>query len=313
MSNGRLTVMIVGREALPIRAIPYVTAWRESPDSIVRALAEPATVDCGQGLRIASRYPLCAYQMFDQGHYEPIPASQWKDPVITLNSLTKRLQANEREGATDENHGPWRIDAILSLPDNVFVWLDEFESWFSMTRPMISSEGNKNRLREWQAALERPSPDLEGIDELDAELFQPAGESLCLTAMLPPEIEGKLWRYCDKGAPEPSSAPGHVVAEVSDTPKAAPGRVIDSIRTHCIATRTNILDPVIEKAIEKAGSRNTASVYQQLRDLALSEDGPFTGKIEGSSLAYTDAENKLKWLTKEALQKRLRRRAEKGE
>jgi hypothetical protein len=92
---------------------------------------------------------------------------------------------------------PWRIDAILSLPDNVFVWLNEFESWFSMTRPMISSEGDKHRLREWQAALERSSPDLEEIDELDAELFQPAGESLCLTAMLPPEIEGKLWRYGD--------------------------------------------------------------------------------------------------------------------
>jgi hypothetical protein len=106
MNNGRWTVMIGGREALPIRAIPYVTAWRESPDSIVGALAEPATIDCGKGLRIASRYALCAYQMFDQGHCEPIPASQWKDLVITLNSLTKRLRANEREGATDENHGP---------------------------------------------------------------------------------------------------------------------------------------------------------------------------------------------------------------
>ena len=197
MNNGRVTVWIGEREALPVRAIPYVTSWQESPNSIVRALTEPSTIKVGTNLAIPNRYLLVAYLMVEHEQYEPIPTSQWKDCAVALNSLTQKLKADERQDATDENYGLWRLAAIVKLPNNVFVWLDEFQSWYSATRPILHREGDSTRMSALQAA--RKHPDYEGQhgDDLEAELFQTADDSLCLTPILPPEIEGKLWRNAE--------------------------------------------------------------------------------------------------------------------
>jgi len=64
MNNGRVTVWIGEREALPVRAIPYVTSWQESPNSIVRALTEPSTIKVGTNLAIPNRYLLVAHRRF---------------------------------------------------------------------------------------------------------------------------------------------------------------------------------------------------------------------------------------------------------
>lgn len=73
MRQMAITVKIEGREALPIRAIPFVTAWQESPDSIVRALSESTVIKVGANLEIPNKYSLIAYQMGDQGRYKPVP------------------------------------------------------------------------------------------------------------------------------------------------------------------------------------------------------------------------------------------------
>ena len=190
-----ITVKIEGREALPIRAIPYVTSWQESPDSIVRALSESAVIKVGANLEIPNKHSLVAYQMRDQGGFTPVPPSQWKSLVIDINSLTKKMMADERKNATNENYGPWRIAAVLKLPDNCFLWLDEFQSWYVKTRPMLSCEEDEARTKALKK--ERAEPRTQILDDIEGELFQSANNILCLRPILPDELKGKVWRHVE--------------------------------------------------------------------------------------------------------------------
>lgn len=70
---------------------------------------------------------------------------------------------------------------------------------------------------------------------------------------------------------------------------------------------TNTLDIPIKKAIEAAGSKVMAAVYLKLRELALKEEQPFTGVIDGDALCYTTDNQRTAKLTKDALSKRLKR------
>ena len=140
----QITINIGGREALPLRAIPYVTSWNEAPDSIVHALL-------GGSVRA-----LTAHQADAQGNYDAVPASQWEAWRVTFNSLTAKSKADERAGAENENWDKWRNEATLKLPDNVFVWLDEFQQWFSKTRDSVAKESLSDfhkRHDEWECRL----------------------------------------------------------------------------------------------------------------------------------------------------------------
>lgn len=194
------------RDAVPLRAIPYVTSWRDSPVDIVRALAAPKTVRV-ESLEKTDRYnELFAYHMDAQGHFEQVPPEQWESWVVTLDSLTKKLQADERKGAEDENWGPWRIKAVLELPDNVFVWLDEFQRWYSINRPLDVPDDYRNDCLKWESNQEslrakRHDPNSELSESEWAMLDEPqpgleqASDQLCLTPIFPPEIKNRLWCF----------------------------------------------------------------------------------------------------------------------
>lgn len=70
--------------------------------------------------------------------------------------------------------------------------------------------------------------------------------------------------------------------------------------------RSNCLDAPIMKAVKLAGCYVTADVFVKLRGLALNEEQPFTGMVERDSLEYTNDNNELARLKKNALGKRLR-------
>ena len=76
--------------------------------------------------------------------------------------------------------------------------------------------------------------------------------------------------------------------------------------------RRDILDPAIDKAIANAGNMKAADVYLKLKELAKVEEPPFTGSFEGDAMFYTNANDKSAKLSKEALGKRLERRANKA-
>lgn len=308
MNDGRVTVWVGEREALPVRAIPYVTSWQESPDSIVRALSEPATIKVAMCQEIRNKQSLVAYVMDGGGHYEQLPASQWKDSAVALRSLTKKLMADEREEATDENYGPWRVAAILKLPDNAFVWLDEFQAWYSITRPTLHREGDSTRLSALQAARESTDSGAQRLDDLEAEIFQTASAGLCLTPILPPEIEGNVWRYIEAALPA-------AAAERSDSSYAnfefANDEVIrkTAFTVHRIVNRTNILKSVIRQAIERAAPpKDTPCVWAELVRLAESKDrpAPLLGFADGEGVKYQDSSG-VKFLTRKNLGDRMRR------
>ncbi|OZA29294.1 MAG: hypothetical protein B7X91_02300 [Hydrogenophilales bacterium 17-64-11] len=170
----QVTFDIDDRKALPLRAIPYVTSWKTPPDEIVNVLAAPKTEKVGHNLEIRNRHnELFAYQMDSQRNLVQVPASQWEAWIVTYRSLTAQLRADERSGAVNENYANWRIKAVLELPDNVFVWLDEFQAWYSRTRPLADS-----------------APEHDGDWETESD-------SLCLAPIFPPALEDRLWRYSE--------------------------------------------------------------------------------------------------------------------
>lgn len=76
--------------------------------------------------------------------------------------------------------------------------------------------------------------------------------------------------------------------------------------------RRQYLDPSLDRAIELAGWVTTAAdVWIQLREMAMREEAPLVGidAEKGGAIKYTNAKNQPAWLTAEALQVRLKRRA----
>lgn len=76
--------------------------------------------------------------------------------------------------------------------------------------------------------------------------------------------------------------------------------------------RRNSLDAAIDKAIELAqGSLSTADVWLHMRELALNEELPFSGHLDERGLAYRK-DDVLRFLTRDALDSRLRRKKLRG-
>lgn len=120
--SGRLTIWIDGREALPVRAIPYVTGWRYSPDVVAESLAR-ATAAPFEKLR-----NLVAYHR-PAGRPVQVMPCEWNAVVVQVKGFEAGLHELRPDiEATDDHVGiaAWEKGAALKLPAGVFVWLDEF-------------------------------------------------------------------------------------------------------------------------------------------------------------------------------------------
>jgi hypothetical protein len=76
--------------------------------------------------------------------------------------------------------------------------------------------------------------------------------------------------------------------------------------------RSDILDDVIAKAIQKAENMKIAKVYAELKTLAKNKEFPFNGKVENGRLFYCSYEEKLISIDKKALEKRIDRLKNQG-
>jgi hypothetical protein len=112
-----VVVLIDGREAVPVRAIPLLTNWETmSPDIVARALAWDEDSIRFEGL-----------QAF---HYDnrprALPATWWENVACRkLRALRDSIKAAELTHETGLQE--WRQKSIEVLPAGVFVWRDEFE------------------------------------------------------------------------------------------------------------------------------------------------------------------------------------------
>lgn len=118
MSNGRLTFTIGGREALPVRAIPYVTGWHEfSPDVVAQYLTQ-------RGSFMKWSPPLVAYHLPDDTPVPVLPR-EWDAVVAIFEGYEAELRQENADDAI--GYATWQKGAAGKLPEGVFVWLDEFE------------------------------------------------------------------------------------------------------------------------------------------------------------------------------------------
>lgn len=153
MSNKRLTVWIDGREALPVRAIPYVSGWDFSSDRIVKIFAgEHPFISLGE----ITPHRLTS---FDASNpiYAPTAPRDWENIGIKMaRQIMAVFEKYEQRGLpkevgnfgsedylppkdlTQETHCSARRDELREvtgqcLPASVFVWLEEFNRvYFSL-------------------------------------------------------------------------------------------------------------------------------------------------------------------------------------
>lgn len=150
-------VTIEGRDAIPVRAIPFVTNWAFEPLHLAQELARSGKRTHVEELEgdpddWAQVWNLNAYRYNqDQGAARKLQPLTWLEVVTRLEALTNNLRSAEK---TQESLiQKWRDESIKLLPDDgVFVWKDEFQSV-------------------WNDVFQYTQSTIEGDNELD---FQPS-------------------------------------------------------------------------------------------------------------------------------------------
>lgn len=184
MTSTRLTIQIGGREALPVRAIPFVTGWDFSPDSVAADFARRSGVFAR--LKSVPTYHLVS------GLPAPILPKEWKRIVVDMQALEAELRgqfADNRIG-----YQAWQRRSPTVLPAGVFVWRDEFEHEY---RDKLGREWERlgdGRPDDDEISYSPMLPDdvrvlvLEGFDESISENSSSLPQRRRQAASPPPEV-----------------------------------------------------------------------------------------------------------------------------
>lgn len=114
-------IKINGREAIPIRAIPFVTGWMMSPDVVAKAFAHADHW-------VTKLIGVYAFNLSDDGSYAQTLPKEWDGIIAELEGLSNTYQMDETyEGGS---YVAWRRDSVPLLPSTCFVWKDEFKKAF---------------------------------------------------------------------------------------------------------------------------------------------------------------------------------------
>ncbi len=115
-------VTIEGREAIPVRAIPFLTNWEVmSPDVVADALT-------GEDEFNPHFKELRAYRV-DDDTIKVVNPNWWANfPAREIKALSDRIWHGEISHET--GFVDWRRESLKVLPAGVFVWRDEFETCF---------------------------------------------------------------------------------------------------------------------------------------------------------------------------------------
>lgn len=122
MNNTGALIFINNREALPVRAIPYYSAWRLSPDLLANEFSLGDVVLCNW-LRTTP-----TYHMVNDAPVK-ILAPEWKNSYFALKSLAIRFKSEFKND--DQGYEAWCINSVAKLPAGAFVWLDDFLNSYS--------------------------------------------------------------------------------------------------------------------------------------------------------------------------------------
>lgn len=119
--NTSVVFPIDGREAIPVRAIPYMADTTVSADILVRGLL------CADHAN--SLHGLSAYKRLSHGALK-ISAVEWRRIATKLQALSDGLDRQEKNGELThaEVTDQWKRKSVELLPAGVFLWKDEFQS-----------------------------------------------------------------------------------------------------------------------------------------------------------------------------------------
>lgn len=247
MNGRRLTILIDGRDALPVRAIPYVTGWQFPPNVVAKYLADEE--------RYTNWYiPLVAHQLFDDANLQVQPR-EWDAVVATLEGYEAELKLQHPNDSI--GYAAWRKSAASKLPKGVFVWLDEIEPVYKAKQKRVLEYDSKYRKN--------------GIRITHFERKRDGDDKLILTPMLDDETRAMVLEGFELG-PRDSAATQKVGAGA--TAPAEPKQAA-IITTHRLKTRSNPLDAVIDLATKTAvAPDDSQSVYAKMVTLAEAENKP---------------------------------------
>jgi len=129
MNDKQLTIWFDGREALPVRAIPYVADWNKllSPDVVAKSFAY------GNDWYSARCVNLTSYHLHRNKPVE-VKRREWNKVVVQMGGLDAELfQKYGKEGLGGKiGYAVWQRESASKLPAGVFVWLDEFEKEYQV-------------------------------------------------------------------------------------------------------------------------------------------------------------------------------------
>lgn len=141
-----VVVIIAGREAIPVRAIPHVTRRTITPDTLCKFLGHEDV--------LKRLLEVSVYSIQPPDGFAPYPPTAWDAISDSLQDLSTNLKAKENSGRTTRQD--WRQQSPLKLPAGVFVWRDEFEPVYR---------------RQWKGVF-----DDRAMERLDEGLAERAGE-----------------------------------------------------------------------------------------------------------------------------------------
>jgi len=121
--HASLVVRVADRDALPVRAIPYVSGWTISPDVVAKNFAR------GQPSPFAKLQNTDTFHLVDGRPVKLLP-KEWDRYVAGLQGLEAELRdqfANDERG-----YAAWVARSVAKLPQGVFVWLDDFTADFAL-------------------------------------------------------------------------------------------------------------------------------------------------------------------------------------
>ena len=126
LSSSPFVVIVCKREAIPIRAIPFITDW--IPELNPLRIAEHLR-DNGRGSFFSS---LFAYEL-EKGIPKKFLPKKWQHVIDSLRGLSSELLIKYPDGTDSYNFGysEWKRKSPELLPPGVFMWRDEFESRYA--------------------------------------------------------------------------------------------------------------------------------------------------------------------------------------
>lgn len=179
-----VVIQILGRDAIPVRALPWLTDWWFCAEKVSEALAQDK-----------ENYPdflnVHAYR-FKGDVVELVPGREWRNVVSyhIQNIIDKHLPNDQ-----------WRCEASAAMPAGAFVWRDQWEQAYN------SPIDGVNYL-----ALD---------EDLDAAQKR-EDQALNLCAMVPPEFEHLVEEGFAKSESAPAPQVGPKAAGEAEPAAVAP-------------------------------------------------------------------------------------------